>query len=154
MTFVVVDTGGALHVRREQPTAAAITREVGEPGWAMARLGGSYCGFVNDVGHQLGLPRNVVGTCLLVALAGGFQPYAGPVVITGWHPYRELDPLDAVGLETLRIAHADVRIALGLDQGELSEVGASVAGWAEQMQLVAAVAADGPTPTLRVVRLP
>lgn len=154
MTFIVIDTDGALHVRETPPTSAAITREVGEPGWAMVRLGDAYRGFVNDDGHLTGLTRNVVGTCLLVAFAGGFQPYAGPVVITGWHPYRELEPLEPDQVETVKLAHSDVRKALSLDDGDLSELGASVAGWPEQMQLVAAVAADGPTPGLRVVRWP
>jgi hypothetical protein len=40
---------------------------------------------VDADGHPLGLPRNPVGSCLLLALGASAYAYCGPVIITGWH---------------------------------------------------------------------
>lgn len=54
-------------------------------------------GFVNDCG--LVLPdryaRNVIGGLVLACLGGTVQPYAGPVVVTGWHECASCGPGEA-----------------------------------------------------------
>lgn len=75
-------------------------------------------GWVNDVGHVLPekYPRNVVGSCVLIALGALQQPYAGPVVLTGWNPRNtELGLSEIVPLpspEFLTSFHRDVQAAL------------------------------------------
>ena len=146
MSFIVIDNNGALHVRDTAPTSAAITREVGEPGWDMVRTAGRTCGFVNDSGHLVGMPRNLVGSCLLASIGAHPMPYAGPVVITGWDPHDELVPLEPEQVAGQQRIHADIRIVLGLDQGTPS--GLAAERWQRAMGKVAELVRDAPTPTV------
>jgi hypothetical protein len=77
---------GTVHLNPTTADLAAVNDAVGEPGMAIVRLHEQHnlMGFVNDTGHMIGLERNVPGSLILVALGAGMQPYAGPVVITGW----------------------------------------------------------------------
>lgn len=123
MTYLVIDTEGVLQERDAEPTSAAIRAEVGEPGWGMVRMpvpDGTLRGWVNDSGHLAGLLRNVVGSLLLMCCGASQQPYAGPVVITGWDQYAEVVPLTPDRVEKLRALHSDIRRVLGLDPGEVS----------------------------------
>lgn len=117
MTYIVVDVDGDLHVRDTPPTIEAIRREVGEPGWDMVRLQVPGRGWVNDTGHEH-LPRNPVGSVLLLVCGAPEHPYAGPVVVTGWDRHTEFQPLSPALLAALRSLHTDIRHALGGDGGE------------------------------------
>ena len=95
MSYAVIDVDGTLHVRDATPSADIIRGEVGgwERGyWEQVRLpvfDNVLRGFVSETGFPDGLARNVVGSLLLMALGAPAQPYAGPVVITGWDPRGE-----------------------------------------------------------------
>jgi hypothetical protein len=123
--YIVIDTAGKLH-ERHAPGYAVALRDVGPEGWARVRLGPTQTAFgpvesrvaayVNDCG--LIIPhydRNVVGACVILALGAPWQPYAGPVVLTGWEPDSEDTEIRALTDEqTAAVAriHADVRAVL------------------------------------------
>ncbi|MFJ2719434.1 hypothetical protein [Streptomyces sp. NPDC087437] len=114
------------------------------PGLAVA-------GWVNDIGllDPKNYPRNVVGSCVLATLGARVQPYAGPVVFTGWDPLTEIGPLP--NPEFLDTVQGDVVKALaGQTPRELSP------SWAQQMREIAEHVRTAPTPglTARTVRLP
>lgn len=88
---------------------------VGPQGPVQARLVEGLAGWVNDDGYAAGLTRNVVGALVLAGFHAALWPYPGPVVITGWHPYSEVVPLNRRQVAALTIAHADARRAAGLD---------------------------------------
>ncbi|MFF9097623.1 hypothetical protein ACF1AX_31435 [Streptomyces sp. NPDC014802] len=114
--------------------------------------------FVNDVGlyYPDRYPRNVVGSCVLAAFGAPVQPYAGPVVFTGWDPANTPLGLSEIcslpqPVETLDTVHGDVLKALAEQTPRhLSP------SWAESMREIADHARTAPTPgiTLRTVRLP
>lgn len=143
VTYVVVDTDGGLHTHTDVPTSTVITGHVGEPGWARVRLAEGVAGWVNDTGFLCNLPRNVVGSCLLLMTGANEQPYAGPVVITGWHPYDEIVPLALDKVEYLTAAHTAIRRVL--DENNHSP------GFAAAIQRAAAIVTAAPTPTIRVL---
>lgn len=85
MKYTVIAPDGELAHRDNEIDWDAV---VGHEGKARVQLdpGLLSAGWVNDVGLLFPetYPRNVVGSCLLVAMGAAPQPYAGPVVITGW----------------------------------------------------------------------
>jgi len=152
VTYLVIDTDGALHIRDQTPTLDAINAEVGDGGkdQVRLRLAGAR-GFVNDVGFRAGLPRNVVGSLLLMCCGASQQPYAGPVVITGWDDYgrdTEIVPLPADVLGPLRALHADLRAILAGD----TPCGQCSPEWIAQVRKAAAFVVDALTPTITIHR--
>jgi hypothetical protein len=162
MTFqyfvIQPDGAGAVHqsASREEFLFTDLETEVGaggaarvslNPGWMMA-------GYVNDCGHLYNLERNVVAGCLLGVLGAAQQPYAGPVVITGWDTratylgHLEVQSLTPAFVQTLTRIVADIRIVLGVDEGVLS-YGDEL--WAADVRMFAAHIRDAATPTMRVV---
>ncbi|WP_426568164.1 hypothetical protein [Streptomyces canus] len=114
-------------------------------------------GWVNDVGllYPKRYPRNIVGSCLLAALGARPQPYAGPVVLTGWNPGNtalgllEIEPLPQP-VEHLDFVHGAVQKALtGQTPRDFSP------SWAESMREIAEHARTAPTSgiTITTVRL-
>lgn len=124
---------------------------IGPEGKARVRLpGAAATGWANDIGllDPARYPRNVIGSCVLIALGAVVQPYAGPIVFTGWHPVREIRPLPQP-VDFLDTVHGDVLKALsGQTPRHLSP------SWAEQMREVADHVRTAPTPgiTFRPVR--
>lgn len=166
MKYLVIDTDGQLY-QRTAPRYDVALRDVGPEGWARVRVDrtppvlGPLGAFVNDCG--LIMPeryeRNVVGACLLVAFGAGQQPYAGPIVITGWQedPYElsdepEVRGLNSTQVDILRQVHGDVRKAVGLDQGELAAPQAD--GWREAIVELAEMVRTGPVPAVRILTEP
>ncbi|MFB7596945.1 hypothetical protein [Streptomyces sp. NPDC056160] len=133
---------------------------IGVEGKARVRLNRSLAvtGWVNDVGLRFPkrYPRNVVGSCVLAAFGADLQPYAGPVVLTGWNP--DNTPLGLTEIcslpkpvDVLDTVHGEVLKALaGQTPRELSP------SWAESMREVADHVRTAPTPglTIRAVTLP
>jgi hypothetical protein len=117
---VLIDNDGEFHVTIGDWRAA-----LGEPGPAQVRIPrtGDYpmmSGWVNDIGHQLGLPRNICGGLVLTGMGAAVMPYAGPVVFTGWTPHGQ--PTEVCDLTNLQIAvlsdtYEDARRALAGDDG-------------------------------------
>ncbi|MGW4889645.1 hypothetical protein [Streptomyces murinus] len=115
-------------------------------------------GWVNDMGllRPDRYPRNAVASCVLASLGAPIQPYAGPVVFTGWNPANT--PLGLIEIESLPqpitfldTMHGDVLKALaGQTPRDFSP------SWAESMREVAEHVRTAPTPTItmRTVRLP
>ncbi|MEU1596152.1 hypothetical protein ABZ468_25665 [Streptomyces sp. NPDC005708] len=107
-------------------------------------------GWVNDVGLRFPdrYPRNITGSCVLAALGAAIQPYAGPVVITGWNPYNTaLGLLETCSLPepvtVLDTVHGDVLKALaGQTPRDMSP------SWAEQIREIAEHVRTAPAPTL------
>ncbi|MGW6292430.1 hypothetical protein [Streptomyces sp. NPDC055058] len=128
------------------------TTVVGPEGRARVYLpGAAVAGWVNDIGllDPKRYPRNVVGSCVLAALRARVQPYAGPVVFTGWNPGNtardllEIEPLPEP--EFLDTVHGDVVKALN---GQTPR--AMSPSWAEQMREIADHARTAPVPGLSV----
>ncbi|MET7477949.1 hypothetical protein ABZT17_26780 [Streptomyces sp. NPDC005648] len=133
-------------------------RVIGPEGRSRIYLPGlAAAGWANDVGLRSPdrYPRNVTGSCVLAAFGARIQPYAGPIVFTGWNPANtgvglsEIESLPRP-VETLDVVHGDVIKALaGQTPRDLSP------SWAEQMREIAehvrTVAAPGIT--IRAVTL-
>jgi hypothetical protein len=158
MKYVVIDEDGQLR-QRTAPNYNVALRDVGPEGWDRVRLHNvaalfgpeqiDMAAFLNDCG--LVMPdrygRNVVGTCVLASFGAGVQPYAGPIVLTGWDPSpdgddAEIESLTEMQVDAIRVVHADVRRVLGLDPGSP----AAPARWQAAMREVADVARTAPTP--------
>jgi len=150
MTYLVIDTDGTLHVRDQTPTLDAINAEVGDGGKDQVRLRlADARGFVNDVGFRRGLPRNVAGSLLLMCCGASRQPYAGPVVITGWDVYgrdTEIVPLRAELLDGLQALHGDIRAVI--DDNDPCEQ--CTPEWVAQVREAAAFVVAAPTPTITI----
>ena len=112
--YVVISTDGTMVGYPEPPTLARIDAAVGPEGWARVRLDHGLAGFVNDSGFLLPdtYPRNPVGACLLAAFGAGLQPYAGPVVVTGWDATpragSEIRPFTETQQTAVSVAHGHV----------------------------------------------
>lgn len=131
---------------------------IGPEGWARVRLHPSLAvtGFTNDVGLLFPdrYPRNITGSCVLAALGAPVQPYAGPVVFTGWNSDNTARGLLEIcslpePVDTLDTVHGDVLKALAGQTPR--ELGPS---WAEQMREIAEHVRTAPTPglTIRTLR--
>ncbi|MFF4548647.1 hypothetical protein ACFY1J_31180 [Streptomyces sp. NPDC001406] len=86
MKWALITPDGELTHHDGEPDWNAV---IGPEGRARVRLPDlAVAGWVNDVGHVLTekYPRNITGSCVLIALGALRQPYAGPVVFTGWEP--------------------------------------------------------------------
>ncbi|MFE6362911.1 hypothetical protein ACFVP3_23295 [Streptomyces sp. NPDC057806] len=131
-------------------------RVIGVEGKARVFLPGlAVAGWVNDIGllDPKRFPRNIIGSCVLAALRARVQPYAGPIVLTGWNPDntgRGLTEIESLPKpEFLDTVHGDVVKALaGHTPRELSP------SWAESMREIAEEVRTGPVPgiTIRPVR--
>ncbi|MEV7871454.1 hypothetical protein AB0P17_36385 [Streptomyces sp. NPDC088124] len=117
MRYAVISPEGTLSIHHDTEPVDVETL-VGPEGRARVRLLPSFgtAGWVNDCGLALPerYPRNVVGSCVLYAFGAALQPYAGPVVLTGWSPNgagSEVCSLDMPDVMLVSI-HADVRRAL------------------------------------------
>lgn len=153
MRYAIITTDGELAHHDGEPDWDTL---VGHEGKARVHLPGlTVAGWVNDVGllRPDRYPRNDVGSCVLIALGAKIQPYAGPVVFTGWDPaargMTEIRPLPQP-VETLDTVHGDVLKALGGKvPRDLSP------SWAEQMREIADHVRTAPTPgiTIRTVKL-
>ncbi|MFE6304968.1 hypothetical protein [Nocardiopsis sp. NPDC057823] len=110
----------------------------------------SSAGWVNDMGHVRpeDFPRNVFGSCVLVALGAAVRPYAGTVVITGWDLTAEREVVD---LDTERIENVceAVRLALGIDPDPDGAIHPSQ--WARDIRAFAEKVPTMPAPTMRFV---
>ncbi len=116
--YIVIGTDGVLTRHDATPTADLVEAAVGPEGWDTVWLRpAGLRAWVNDLGLKLPetYPRNVVGSCMLASLGAGQQPYAGPVVITGWNPLStgpEIQALTTEQITLLGLLHDDVERAL------------------------------------------
>jgi hypothetical protein len=134
---------------------------IGPEGRARVRLDArtATAGWVNDCGlfDPKTYPRNPVGSCILYTLGAHIQPYAGPVVITGWNAANtargliEICDLPQNMRDALDDLHGDVLKALA---GQTPRTYSP--SWAEQTREIADHVRTAPTPgiTIRTVRLP
>ena len=155
--------GTATVLDQPAPASLAVVNElVGEPGMAIVRLHPALamCGFVNDSGHVNGLPRNVLGSLMLVALGAGMSPYAGPVVITGWEDTHgqssEIRDLTAAQVAQLEMVHAAVVPTMAGGIGRWAAVGEALGtdfpvDMQERMLRYAATIETAPTPQIEVL---
>lgn len=120
MKYVLIDNDGELHVKNGSYDEI---RELFQPeGSSGVRLPsdstGGFRGLVNDVSmlDPERFPRNIVGSLTLISLYASHQPYAGPIVITGFVTPVYSDPehvsLDDDQVRLIRSIHADIRAAL------------------------------------------
>ena len=86
MTYLVIEPDGTVRHEQQTPTLGRIDAIVQHGGWARVRLADEWgmAGWVSDCGLISGAPRNPVGACVLATLGASQQPYAGPVVLTGY----------------------------------------------------------------------
>ncbi|MFD4258173.1 hypothetical protein ACFWR9_11220 [Streptomyces sp. NPDC058534] len=148
MRYAVIAPDGELTHHDGHPDWTSV---IGPEGKARVFLPGvAVAGWVNDIGllDQKRYPRNEVGSCVLACFRARVQPYAGPVVLTGWHPTTGIGPLPEP--EFLDTVHGDVLKALnGQTPRDLTP------SWAETMREVADHARNAPVPgfTARSVKL-
>ena len=110
-------------------------------------------GWVNGCG--LALPeryaRNVVGSCLLIALGAAPQPYAGPVVLTGW------TWVDGAFWERSDLPHADTALAALVSDVTAALADEPVPGqsaeWPPAIRAFAETVLTGPVPPPRITRI-
>ncbi|MFG3439881.1 hypothetical protein ACGF0J_21760 [Nonomuraea sp. NPDC047897] len=115
MRYALIDNDDELHIKDGDWRA-----ELGPEGPAQVRLPSFgaipvWSGWVNDDGHRLGLPRNLVGGLVLTGLGASVWPYAGPIAITGWDLHglpTEVCDLDDDQITTIRDCHTDARAAM------------------------------------------
>lgn len=152
MRYAVISADGELTHHSGEPDWDNVIgpegrRRVYLPGLAVAA-------WVNDVGllFPKRYPRNAVGSCVLAWLGASIQPYAGPVLFTGWNPANtalgllEICPLPEP-VDHLDTVHGDVLKALaGQTPRDMSP------SWAEQTREVAAYVRDVPTPGITTRR--
>lgn len=149
--YALIDSDGELHVKDGSYQEARA--EVGPEGWDRVRLlpppghARDWAGWINDDGHRLGLPRNIIGGLVLNGLGATVLPYPGPVVITGWeYPGQptEVTSLCVHQERAIREIHAEARRALD---------GAAAGGWADDARAIAEWMRTAPVPTLIVRRV-
>lgn len=162
MKYAVIDTAGKLAIRdRDGWWLELINDEVGPEGHARVPTGIHHIsGWVNDCGLLAPerYPRNVVGSIALQLIGAGPQPYAGPVVLTGWDPgataYGDIEvrSLTRATAEMVTALVADIRSALGLDTGRRAQLDRREwAAWCDRVRTLAGRIGAAPTPHLRVL---
>ncbi|MFJ9114424.1 hypothetical protein ACIRJO_02625 [Streptomyces sp. NPDC102394] len=155
MRYAIIAADGEL---THHDTLLDWQRVIGPEGKARINLPGlAVAGWANDVGllDPKRYPRNPVASCVLAALGANIQPYAGPIVFTGWNPAKtllgvpEIEPLPQP-VDILDTVHGDVLKALA---GQTPR--AMSPSWGEQMREIAEHARTAPTPgiTIRPVSL-
>lgn len=149
-TYALIDTDGAIHMR-----TGNFAREFGEDGPSQVNLSASQlpiAGWVGDCSLITpDVPRNQVGAAVLCCLGAGVQPYAGPIVVTGFavRSYEaDVCDLDRYTADYLPRLHQQVRIALGLDTDRLPENLPEM--WAERVREIAEIARSGGVPPIRI----
>jgi hypothetical protein len=148
LAYAVIGNDGQLHIRdtdwRSEVGPEGPVRVALDPRWRLA-------GWVNDCGllDQATYPRNVVGSVLLHSLGAAHQPYAGPVVITGWDPPPggEVQPLGALAEISVTELHANVRRALGLNEGDAT----MPPEWVDAARELADMVRTAPSPRITVL---
>ena len=143
--YLVVDVDGTLTHHPAIPTTTLIREALGGNYRAMVHLSSALMGWVDDDGHLKRLPRNEVGSVLLMALGAGQMPYAGPVVITGWHPDTEITELDATYEQVVRALHK--RVCAALAGGRDDD------GFADAVREAVEAIREAPRPEITVVAL-
>ncbi|MEV4093838.1 hypothetical protein [Streptosporangium saharense] len=128
MRYALITTDGDLHIKDAAwPTIRA---EVGPEGPARVHISPIvtpelFCGWVNDCGLSLPdrYPRNLVGSLMLMALGAAEQPYAGPVVLTGWDPPPGIEMCDLVDhqVQGLLGIYRDIHAALAGQTGQVAD---------------------------------
>jgi hypothetical protein len=151
--FTVIATDGTLTAHDRDLDLRA---EVGPEGPAQVRLATSVLatGWVNDDGHAHPetYPRNITGSCILLALGAAGHPYAGSVVITGWDPIREIRSLTDPGL--IERIHRDVRVALGqVDRPDGPPPSRRTLAWESDVREYAEWVGTAPAPTMQLLRV-
>lgn len=145
MSFAVIDIDGGFAVHNERPTAELIREHVA--GWwdyVPLPATPTIRGWVNDTGLVDGTtPRNAVGAVLLMCCGAPGQPYAGPVVITGWCDVHEIEPLSGGALDALQLLHRDVTAAIAGD--DQAVVAGTPERWASTVREAAKFARTAPT---------
>ncbi|CAM3709257.1 hypothetical protein NOGI109294_10070 [Nocardiopsis gilva] len=151
MRYTVIATDGTLATR---DCDLDLTSEIGPEGPNRVRLDPHYAaaGWVNDMGLRRPetYPRNVTGSCVLTVLGAAVQPYAGPVVITGWQwgaTPTEICDLPTPGL--IADVHQAVSKALGEEPDPDGAINATK--WAERIRELADHVKACESPTLRFV---
>ncbi|QLQ37961.1 hypothetical protein [Micromonospora robiginosa] len=142
--WLVVAVDGTLTHHTTTPTSALIKEAIGD-WWDMVHLPSGLMGWVDGDGHPKGLERNVAGSILLMALGAGRMPYAGPVVVTGWHPVREISELTEDGEYYVRTVHEQIAGALAGVAGD--------AVFADAVRKTATDVLGAPTPAMTVIPL-
>ncbi|WP_433233884.1 hypothetical protein [Actinomadura nitritigenes] len=146
-SYALITTDGGLSVRSGDWRA-----EIGPEGSNQVRLHPARraSGWVNDVGLLFPecYPRNVVGTIALICMGAAPQPYAGPVVITGWDRATEVGDLPADARNYLPLLVRDISLVL---EGDPPETPFASGDWAAAVADIAAAIPNAPVAPARIV---
>ncbi|WP_327377949.1 hypothetical protein OG393_30730 [Streptomyces sp. NBC_01216] len=156
-TYAVVDaTFSGLAFRDDEPDWESL---LGPEGRAQVRLHPSLdtTAWVNDCGLLLPetYARNVVGSCLLLAMGARPQPYAGPVVLTGWdHAAEGLGPeVRSLAMPAMSLLSLHRRVRAAVD-GTARPNSLAERDWARSMRDFADYVRGAPAPHLTLTPVP
>jgi hypothetical protein len=152
--YVVIDPDGSVRHEQQTPTLDRIDAIVQHGGWARVRLAEDWAmaGWVSDCGLIDGAARNPVGACVLATLGAVQQPYAGPVVVTGYDYGSEWggpEPLGGVHVSALTDICDGVHAALA--GREVTGPMATNPLWAPQIREYAEIVRTGEAPRMRIL---
>lgn len=152
--FLSYDNDGVLRVHDRRPTrelAEELTGEMGLNRIPLAR-GNRMIGWANDVGLLMPerFHRNPVASCVLASLGAAKQPYAGPVVITGFLYDEWGELLDLTEIQRSEIENLDQAVRHTLASVPIpAEVESYLdlhPGWADSMRAYADQVVSGAVP--------
>lgn len=156
MSYLVITPDGTSRREDGTPTLDQIDAIVGPSGWARVHVHPDrrMAGWVADCGLIDGSPRNIVGSCVLATLGAGHQPYAGPVVITGYDHDSDWggpEPLQSWQVETLDEIVTAVQAALGDDHATATPPLGADRSWIYAIREHAEWVRTSQTPKIRIV---
>lgn len=169
VTYLVIDDDDNATLTRHNgsPTVVRVEEHLRGRGWNRIYPNRHYgmCGWASDVGLVSPdvFARNPVASCVAVSLGAPAQPYAGPIVFTGYAYDQSGDP-EAMGdkaLDMIDAVYRQIRAALGMPAytgAHLRDLGPVDPGdppwlnpdWVEGIRAFASEVREGPTPGMTV----
>lgn len=152
MKYALIDNDGQLHMR-----TGGWESELGPEGFDRVGLHPSLpmAGWVNGSGLTMPqtYPRNPIGSAVLACLGAALRPYAGPVVITGFHHCAACEPdatdLHLWSMDYLPRLHCDIVRALD-GKAPVKEAEKIGPEWGEFVRRYAQLVRTADAPTMRV----
>lgn len=153
VTYLVIEPDGTIQREDETPTLDRIDAIVQDGGWARVRLADEWgmAGWVSDCGLVLGAERNPVGACVLATLGARQQPYAGPIVITGYSPYSDWGGPESFGARQAAVLYGVVGAVQAVLAGRQATAGWVTPEWVREIREYAELVRTAEAPGMRVL---
>lgn len=156
MSHLVIAPNGTTSYETTTPTLDRIDAIVGPSGWARVHVHPDrrMAGWVGDCILIDGSPRNLVGSCVLAALGASRQPYAGPVVVTGYDHSSDWggpEPLLSLQVKALKEIVTAVQAALGDHHETATPPPGADRSWIDAIREYADLVRTSETPKIRII---